>query len=374
MTPLDWVRSFGEHSGGEQRMPAKGFSPDYRHILAAARNQRPSRLPIYEHNIAVSKMEEITGRKFAGLYGGGSGDKVQYFTHYSNFFRDMGYDTVTFEACITEVVQRGECLSGHVPGIIRNRADFEAFDFTAVEDEFWKAFYGDFRALRECMPVGMKGIGGIGNGVFEIVQDFTGYPALCLLRVDDPPLYADLFRAVGDLMHSIWRRFLAEFGDLFAVCRFGDDLGFKSSTLLVPQDIRELVIPQYRRIVDLVHAAGRPFLLHCCGNIFDVMEHIISGARIDAKHSNEDQIAPFPVWVERYGRRIGLFGGVDMNALCTLPESEIRRYTLDVIVKSSAQEGLAVGSGNSIPDYVPAAGYLAMVNAVRAYRGDFRTS
>jgi len=349
-----------------------GFSPDFHHILFAARNQRPSRLPIYEHNIAVSKMEEVTGRKFAAMHGGGYRDKVEYFTRYSAFFRDTGYDTVTFEACVTEVVQRGECLSGHVPGIILNRADFSAFDFAGVEHEFWKTFYDDFRALRESMPAGMKGIGGIGNGVFEIVQDLTGFAALCMLRVDDPPLYADLFRAVGDLMYSIWRRFLAEFGDLFAVCRFGDDLGFKSSTLLVPEDIRELVIPQYRRIVDLVHAAGTPFLLHCCGNIFTIMENIITGACIDAKHSNEDQIAPFPVWVERYGKMIGLFGGVDMNALCTLPEAEIKRYTLDVILKSSAQAGLAVGSGNSIPDYVPAPGYLAMVNAVREYRGDFK--
>lgn len=353
-------------------MPQPDFTPDYHHILSAACNQRPARLPIYEHLISVAKMEEIMGKSFAGLRGGGYRDKVEYFRQYSAFFRETGYDTVTYEACITEVVQRGECLSGHVPGIIRDRADLAAFDFRSVEREFWKMFLDDFRALRDSMPAGMKAIGGIGNGVFEIVQDFTGFTALCMLRVDDPSLYADLFRAVGDLMVSIWRRFLAEFGDLFAVCRFGDDLGFKSSTLLVPQDIRGFIIPQYRRVVDLVHAAGKPFLLHCCGNIFDVMDDIISAARIDAKHSNEDQIAPFPVWVERYGKVIGLFGGVDMNALCTLPEVEIERYTWDLLSRSSAQEGLAVGSGNSIPDYVPAAGYLAMVNTVREYRGDFR--
>jgi uroporphyrinogen decarboxylase len=63
-----------------------------------------------------------------------------------------------------------------------------------------------------------------------------------------------------------------------------------------------------------------------------------------------------------------------MNALCTLPEAEIARYTRDIIFGSSTQAGLAIGSGNSIPDYVPAAGYLAMVNAVREYRGDFKTS
>jgi uroporphyrinogen decarboxylase len=32
--------------------------------------------------------------------------------------------------------------------------------------------------------------------------------------------------------------------------------------------------------------------------------------------------------------------------------------------------GYALGSGNSIPDYVPAAGYLVMIEAAREFRGE----
>ena len=35
------------------------FVPDYNNILNAAKNIKPKRLPLYEHNIAVSIMEEI---------------------------------------------------------------------------------------------------------------------------------------------------------------------------------------------------------------------------------------------------------------------------------------------------------------------------
>ena len=352
-------------------MSNKEFTPDYRNVVAAALNQKSARMPIYEHIISPAKMEEIQGRSFAGLHDGDPSDRREYFRQFCAFWGDMGYDTVSFEACITAVIQGGECLSGRVPGLIRDRGSFEAFDFTALEERFWDLFEADFRALAEAMPAGMKGIGGIGNGLFEIVQDLVGYTDLCMLRVDDPALYAALFARVGDLMVSVWSRFLERHADTFAVCRFGDDLGFKSSTLLVPEDIRALVIPQYRRIVDLVHAVGKPFLLHSCGCIFDVMDDIIEGARIDAKHSNEDQIAPFPVWVERYGDRIGLFGGVDMDLLCRSTEGEVRAYTLDVLSLCAGQKGLALGSGNSIPDYVPASGYLAMVEAARESRGDF---
>jgi uroporphyrinogen decarboxylase len=37
------------------------------------------------------------------------------------------------------------------------------------------------------------------------------------------------------------------------------------------------------------------------------MENLINISKIDAKHSNEDQIAPFSEWVNRYGDRIGNF-------------------------------------------------------------------
>jgi uroporphyrinogen decarboxylase len=147
-------------------------------------------------------------------------------------------------------------------------------------------------------------------------------------------------------------------------------LGFKSSTLFAPEDIRRHLIPQYRRIIALVHGSGKPFLLHSCGNIFSVMDDLIEAAGIDAKHSNEDLIAPFSLWVQRYGQRISNFGGVDTDVLCQMSERDIRAYVGQVIGHTSGHGGIAIGSGNSIVDYVPVSGYLAMVEAVRGIRGE----
>ena len=47
--------------------------------------------------------------------------------------------------------------------------------------------------------------------------------------------------------------------------RFGDDLGYKDNTLISAKDIRRLVIPAYRPIIELVHSYNLPFLLHSCG-------------------------------------------------------------------------------------------------------------
>ena len=46
-------------------------------------------------------------------------------------------------------------------------------------------------------------------------------------------------------------------------------------------------------------------------------------------------------------------------------------YIRNVIETCQGHGGFAFGSGNSIPDYVPAEGYLAMNRSVRTLRGDF---
>jgi uroporphyrinogen decarboxylase len=188
------------------------------------------------------------------------------------------------------------------------------------------------------------------------------------MQADDPELHRDIYKNIGDLMVEIWTEFLKRHADTFAVCRFGDDLGFKTSTLTSPKTIRQHIIPQYKRVIDLIKANGKPFLLHSCGNIFTIMEDVI-GAGIDAKHSNEDVIAPFDEWIRLYGDRIGLLGGIDVDLLCIKPPPEVFESVVEQGTRyRSNAKGFALGSGNSIPDYVPVEGYLAMIEAAQHIR------
>ena len=185
-----------------------------------------------------------------------------------------------------------------------------------MADLYWQAAAPRFQALAECMPPGMKALGGVGNGGFEISEDLVGFEYLAYMQADDPDLHRDIYNKIGDLMVEIWEVFLERHTDTFAVCRFGDDLGFKTSTLTSPKTIRQHIIPQYKRVIDLIKAMCQPFLLHSCGKIFPIMEDVIA-IGIDAKHSNEDVIAPFDEWIRLYGDRIGLLGGIDVDLLCT---------------------------------------------------------
>lgn len=347
------------------------FQPDYRNIVHAAFNEKSDRIPLYEHNISPGIMERMTGEKFAELINGSYSDKMKFFEKYNAFQKNMGYDAVTFECCVSSIFPGGGALGGHKKGVIQCREDFEAYPWDKLCDAYFTAFSVQFEALRETMPEGMRAIGGVGNGVFECVQDLVGLEDLCYMKIDDEELYRDLFKKVGDLLVEIWARFLKEFGDVYCVCRFGDDLGFKSATLLHEDDVKALIIPQYKRIVDTVHGAGKPFLLHSCGCIFNVMDDLISVAGIDAKHSNEDAISPYSDWIDKYGDRIGNFGGLDTDALCDVNPCDIVEYTTKVFeVCAKKGRGVAIGSGNSIPDYVDPPRYLKAVNTVRRLRGE----
>ena len=214
----------------------------------------------------------------------------------------------------------------------------------------------------------MKALGGVGNGAFEISEDLVGYEHLAYMSHDDPELHGDLYRKIGDLMLTIWREFLARYRDLYVICRTGDDLGYKVSTLVAPRTIRKHIVPQYVPVIGLIHRAGFPFLWHSCGNIFSIMDDMID-AGINAKHSNEDVIAPFGTWIERYGDRIGLLGGVDVDVLCREDPDAVFDRVMEMGRRFRGMaRGYALGSGNSIPDYVPVEGYMAMIRAAQCLR------
>lgn len=347
------------------------FIPDYKNIENAAKNLPSARIPLYEHLIAASFVERVTGDNFAHLGGGSYEDKLKFFQKYNAFWRDMGYDTVSWECCIGGILPGGGALGGHKKGVIQTREDFDAYPWDSLCDRYFTAYSDDFKALRETMPEGMRAVGGVGNGVFECVQDLVGLTDLCYMKLDDEELYNDIFQKVGEMIAGIWRQFLPEFGDSYCVCRFGDDLGFKSATLLHEDDVRELIVPQYKRIVEVVHQANKPFLLHSCGCIFNVMEDIIREAKIDAKHSNEDAISPYSDWIEKYGDRIGNFGGLDTDALCDINPCDIVEYSTKVYeVCAGKGHGVAIGSGNSIPDYVSETKYKKAIETLRRLRGE----
>jgi uroporphyrinogen decarboxylase len=343
------------------------FQPDHTEILEVLYNRKPGRLPLYEHHIDVPFISKALGHPVE-LEGHKPGDFDHYYAQLTGFWKEMTYDAFDYEAAICDILPDHGAILGGRPGPIQTRADLERYPFDEIPGIFWGTYTLHLESIARVMPRGMKAYGGCGYGVFETSEDLVGYEQLCIMLYTDPELFADLFVRIGDLYEKLWSEMVRRYSDLFVFFRMGDDLGFKTSTLLPHDTIIQHILPQYRRVIRQVHSGKKKFLLHSCGNIFPVMEEII-GCGIDAKHSNEDQIAPFDKWIDLYNDRIGLFGGIDVNILCLQPYEEVFRYVVEEGMRfRSKTRGWGLGSGNSIPPYVPVEGFLGMVDAAKEIR------
>lgn len=133
--------------------------------------------------------------------------------------------------------------------------------------------------------------------------------------------------------------------------------------MLSVEDMRKYVIPWHKKIVKAVHAIGKPVILHSCGDLDLVMDDIIDDIGYDAKHSYEDKIRPVEEAYEKYGKRITTLGGLDLDFVCRSTPEQVYERAYLILEKAEARGRYALGSGNTIPYYVPKENYFAMIAA-----------
>jgi uroporphyrinogen decarboxylase len=332
--------------------------PDFENFLKVVRRQgKPSHLPFYEHIANPKFIAARTETDYASMEWG-SDEQVAV---YVDFWLGLGFDCIPLEQPLR--LRGPEPVRGGAPQshgsesavVIRNREDFERYPWPSVEDPL---DFSIFEKVARLLPDGVKIVGGVCKGPYEIASDMLGTVGMSYLLADDPDLVAEVFARLSALYLSA-NRTLATM-DGIGAHRQGDDLGFNSSTFLPPELLRRFIFPVYKEMAAIAHRAGRPFVLHSCGNLADVYEDLIA-CGIDAKHSFEDKILPVAEFKKIYGSRITPLGGLDVDFICRRSKEEIRRYTLDHIEECFADGYWTLGTGNSLTDYMPVENYVTVL-------------
>lgn len=345
------------------------WEPSFDRLLTVLRRQgEPDRVPFAELIIDMGLGEVVLGRPMPPE----SGDEQRRYR--IEFMLKLGYDYVPgghgfffpreeglarLAADTSAERNRGQRgWRNESRGIISSWEDFERYpwpDPTQISCE-------DLERLGEMLPEGMKATTTLPNGPLENLVDLMGYEPLCFALVEQPDLVQAVADRIGQSELELFKR-LAEY-DFVGAMWINDDLGFKTQTMLSPQDLRHFIFPWYRQMVQVAHAANKPVLLHACGNLREVMEDLID-LGLDAKHSFEDVIQPVTEFKRQYGDRITPLGGIDVDRLTRDSEEDLRRYVRRVIEECAPGGGWALGSGNSIANYIPARNYLAMLDEGR---------
>ena len=244
-------------------------------------------------------------------------------------------------------------------GPIMSWDDFERYPWPSNI----KAINAVSRTMAKRVPDGMK-VMVIPGGVFEWTTWLMGLVPFSYALADQPDLVDAVIDKVNGLIHQVVEDIMSEpkVGGIF----MGEDLGFFSGTFVSPKVLREKFLPRTKEIVDLTHEAGGVFVLHSCGNMYAVMDDIIE-IGVDAKHSFEDKIMPVEEAHEKWGDRIGIIGGVEMDVIAQGTEEQVRTRTRKILEACASKGRYVLGTGNSVANYVPQRNYLAMLDEGRKW-------
>jgi uroporphyrinogen decarboxylase len=332
---------------------------DFGELLSVLSNGKPSRPTLFELFMNEGLYAFLAGEPYSDSMPGIS--RMQVIL---KAFRNAGYDYATVPSWITDTLvfaagdhHKKSTISLNEGAMITDRPSFESYPWPRVEDDDY-SLYEAF-GLDELRGMRLIAMGPC--GILENIIALAGFENLCLMVHDDPGLVRDLADAIGSRLLAYYRN-VADLAPVGA-CIVNDDWGFKTQTMLSPDMMREYVFPWQGRIVDAIHSRGKPAILHSCGNLSAVMEDIIVGMGFDAKHSFEDAILPVEDAYESWGQRVAILGGIDMDFLCRMPPEAVRRRSREMLERAESRGGYALGSGNSIPSYVPFENYFAMISA-----------
>ena len=330
--------------------------PDFEQFLKVLkRSGKPDHLPFYEHYASPEFVAERTGTNIHKM---GYSDPG-YWDIYVDFWLGMGYDCIPMEIPLRCPLGEGHGAASEGSeslAMIRTWEEYEKYPWPDVSNPIE---FQHFDTVAKLLPDGAKIVGGVCMGPYEWTSQLMGVMGLSYALIDEPGLVDAVFERIGSLIHSADKQIATM--DAVGALRQGDDLGFKTSTFLKPELLRQFVFPTYKKMVAEAHSNGKPFILHSCGNLAEVYEDIIEDCKVDAKHSFENAIIPVGEFKKKYGKRITPLGGLDVDVICRSTPDDLRVYTRKLIEECFSDGFWALGTGNSLTDYMPVENYIAVL-------------
>lgn len=354
------------------KVPLTKPKPDIEKFIRVIRGEEiPERPPLAELFLDHEIVREISRACLDRDWVEPSEDwsiRTKYLKNWIEVYDRMGYDYVWMSGGLefpgksrpgkdtATLARKSRNWSEEGEGPISNWSDFENYPWPDPE----KTDLRGHEFVAKNLPEGMGFFVCPTGGFLEVSLDtLFGYQNLCYLIYDNPELVAAVFDKVGRIICGVYERMLG-LPNLYGFFQ-GDDMGFKTGTLIAPNEIRRYVLPWHKKLSGLAHRNKLVYLLHSCGNLEQITGDLIDDVKIDARHSFEDEGNPVLDFKQKYGGRIAVLGGVDVDKLCRLPENDLRAYVRRIIKACLPGGRYALGSGNSVANYVPIANYFAMV-------------
>lgn len=192
-------------------------------------------------------------------------------------------------------------------------------------------------------------------GGFDEARELMGDAEVCMAYYTQPELIRDILQTIGDTAYRVLDRVSATVQvDQLTV---HEDMAGRAGPLIGPRQMRQFVVPYYRRIWDLLRGRGaRLFWIDSDGDITPILPQLIEGG-INVIFPVEPVGGMDIVKLrEQYGAQLAFIGGLDKHVLRRSREEIVAEleYKIPPMVRSGA---CMLGLDHRIPNGTPIAAY-----------------
>jgi uroporphyrinogen decarboxylase len=336
--------------------------PNFHYFIQTLNRQPAGFVPLAELGVHPKIKERFLGRPLLTL-----ADEV-------DFWHRAGYDYVKLQPAANFYpggIGQSENLTynpdgtifrkwaSEGQGIIRSAKDLEQYPFPSPTD----FDYSRFEQVRRYLPDGLGVVGQYGD-IFTMTWEMMGFESFSLALYEDPHLVERLNATLGELVLDMFRSMANS--EAVGALWYSDDIAYGDGLMVSPGILRKLFFPWLKKIGDLAREVGKPLIYHTDGLLYSVMDDIIA-CGVTALHPIEPNAMDLGEVKRRYGNRLCLIGGVDVDLLSRGTPAEVKQKARECIEVAAYDGGYCLGSGNSIPEYVNFENYLALLQSAREF-------
>ena len=198
---------------------------------------------------------------------------------------------------------------------------------------------------------------------FQSLIDILGYGQLVDTIVNKPKLTKAILRKIDNLNIGIVNIMA---GQGFRVFIRPEDFGSTQGLMYPSKELKGIIVPSFKRLVDTAHQKGAYMILHSCGNINDIIEDVVK-VGFDGLHPLEPPGMDFQELKKRFGDKICLIGNVDSRkTLISGTRKEIVDETKEKIVIGGLK-GHILGSSHSIHGGINLGNYQIFLKTAKKY-------
>ena len=192
-------------------------------------------------------------------------------------------------------------------------------------------------------------------GGFDETRELMGDGDLCIAYYEQPELVHDILDTIAGTAYRVLDRVTSRVQvDLLNV---HEDLAGRSGPLIGPRQMREFVVPYYRRMWDLVRSRGaRLFQCDTDGNVDAIIPDFIA-AGVNILWPMEPAAGMNIVKVrQQYGDKLAFVGGIDKHVIRRSREDIVAEleYKIPPMVRTG---GCILGLDHRIPNGTPLTHY-----------------